>query len=236
MINYKSLLVLAALVLPVSVHAQSENTASIRIRTYFHDPVNPAADLFVPDRSGNIGKLEFIPSSISEPKVVRPINGSLVLYKTALVDPKKPQEGVAATVKLPQDLKQAIVIVLPGPANSNPPYRMVVIDDSDTAFPKGESRVVSLLPLETAIEAGEHKLPVHPGQITKLPAVKKLNEFNMAQTNFYYKKGETWVAFTERQLQFLDEFRRIFIVHVTPRATFPIVTTIVDTAPAVVPQ
>jgi len=44
------------------------------------------------------------------------------------------------------------------------------------------------------------------------------------------------VAFTERQLQFLHEFRRIFIVHLTPGATFPIVTTIVDTAPPVVPK
>jgi hypothetical protein len=237
MMKYQSLLVVAALLLPVPVYAQnSEGAASCQIRTIFHDPVNPAADLFVPDKAGNMAKLEFIPASLSNPQAVRPVNGSLVLYKTATVDPKNPQESVAATVKLPENLKRLIVIVLPGPANSNPPYRMVVIDDSNTGFPRGESRVVSLLPVETAIEAGEHKLPVNPGKVTNLPVVTKVNEFNMAQTNFYFKKGETWVAFTERQLQFLNEFRRIFIVHLTPGATFPIVTTIVDTAPPVVPK
>jgi len=66
--------------------------------------------------------------------------------------------------------------------------------------------------------------------------VRNVNEFNMAQTNFYYQEGGSWVAFTERQLQFLDACRRLFIVHVTPGATAPTVTTIVDTAPVGVPR
>jgi len=64
-----------------------------------------------------------------------------------------------------------------------------------------------------------------------VPAVSKVNDFNMAQTNFYYQQGGSWVAFTERQLQFLDACRRLFIVHVTPGAITPTVTTIVDIAP-----
>jgi hypothetical protein len=40
------------------------------------------------------------------------------------------------------------------------------------------------------------------------------------------------VPFTERQLQFLNAYRRLFIVHATPGALQPSVTTIVDTAPA----
>ena len=35
-------------------------------------------------------------------------------------------------------------------------------------------------------------------------------------------------AFTERQLQYLDACRRLFIVHATPAAPPPTVTTIVD--------
>lgn len=41
------------------------------------------------------------------------------------------------------------------------------------------------------------------------------------------------MPFTERQLQYLDAYRRIFIIHITPGAIQPAVTTIVDTAPAV---
>ena len=231
MIQNISLWVAAALLLPASLHAQqSEGAALVQIRAVLHDPVNPVADLFLTDQAGSVVKLNLTPASLSATQITRPVNGSLVLYNTAAVDPKKPQEHVAATVKIPEDTKRAIVIVVPAPAGQSPAYRMVLLDDSPTAFAKGESRVISLVPVDTAIEAGEHKLPINPGKVTKVPAVKKLDEFNNAQTNFYYKEGTSWVAFTERQLQYLDQFRRIFIVHVTPGSTQPFVTTIVDTA------
>ena len=72
------------------------------------------------------------------------------------------------------------------------------------------------------------KEKIDPGKITKVPPVRKVNEFNMAQTNFYYQRDESWVAFTERQLQFLDACRRLFIIDATPGALSPRVTTIVD--------
>ena len=103
-------------------------------------------------------------------------------------------------------------------------------------FPNGESRVISLINVESAIQAGEHKLPVKPGTITRVPSVRKVDDFNMAQTNFYYQQDGSWVAFAERQLQFLDASRRIFIIHATPGALQPTVTTIVDTNLRVEPR
>ncbi len=90
--------------------------------------------------------------------------------------------------------------------------------------------------METAIQAGEHRLPVNPGKFTKVPPVTKVNEYNMAQTNFYYQQGGSWVAFAERQLQYLDACRRLFIIHATPGALQPTVTTIVDTKTRVMPR
>ena len=236
MIKKLSLTVLFALFLPVSAHAQNaEGSGLFQIRAVLHDPVNPVADLFLTDQSGGIVKLNLTPSSLSQPQMARPLNGSLVFYSTAAIDPKNPQASVAATIKIPENTRRAIVVVLPSAPNSSPKYRMVIIDDSAAGFPKGESRVLSLVPVDTAVEAGEHKLPVNPGKVTSVPAVRKVNEFNMAQTNFYYKEGTSWVAFTERQLQYLDEFRRLFIVHVTPGSTQPFVTTIVDTTAAATP-
>ena len=90
--------------------------------------------------------------------------------------------------------------------------------------------MLTLLPVEAAIEAGEHKLPIHPGVIASVPPVKKVNEYNMAQTNFHYKNADAWTVFAERQVQYIDAFRRIFIVHATPGALQPTVTTIAVTA------
>ena len=165
-----------------------------------------------------------------------PVNGSLVLYDKAAIDPENPAASLAASVILPPNLKRAVVIVLPAPAGEKPAYRMLLIDDSAKAFPGGESRVLPLIGVETAIQAGEHRLPIHPGKITRVPPVTKVNEFNMAQTNFYYQEGEAWVPFTERQLQYLDASRRLFIIHATPGALQPTITTIVDVDRRVPPR
>ena len=215
---------------------QDEAKVPVQIRAVLHDPVHPTAELFYTERKGAVVKLDFRPQDLTRDLYMMPVNGSLVLYDKADIDPKNPAASLAASVKLPPDLKRAMLVVLPAPAGSKPAYRMVVIDDSAKAFPKGESRVLPLLGVETAIQAGEHRLPIHPGKITSVPPVMKRNEYNMAQTNFYYKQGEAWVPFTERQLQYLDAYRRLFIVHVTPGATQPSVTTIVDTTPAVLPK
>jgi hypothetical protein len=237
MILKHSLWLLTVIWLPVAGRAQQDEAqVPVQFRAVLHDPVHPAAVLFYMDKTGTVAPLNFRPQDLTRPLFTLPVNGSLVLYDKADIDPKKPEASLAASVKLPPNIKRAIVIVLPAPAGSKPAYRMVLIDDSAKAFPKGEARALPLVGVETAIQAGEHRLPIHPGKITNVPPVRKVNEFNMAQTNFYYKQGETWVPFTERQLQFLDAYRRVFIVHVTPGALQPSVTTIVDTTTVVPPR
>jgi hypothetical protein len=51
----------------------------------------------------------------------------------------------------------------------------------------------------------------------------------MAQTDFSFQQSGSSVAFSQRQLQFLDAYRRIFIIHATPGSLQPTITTIVDT-------
>jgi hypothetical protein len=231
MIHPLSLSMLAVLGLSLAVFAQDNKTpAPVQIRAVLHDPVNPIANLFYADKAGARVQLNFRPQALTEALLTVPANGSLVLYDKATIDPQNPAANIAASVKLPPDYKRMIVVVLPAPAGTKPAYRMFLIDDSEKACPSGESRVLPMIGVETAIEAGEHKLSIPPGTITKVPTVKKVNEFNMAQTNFYYKNSDVWTPFTERQLQYLDVCRRIFIVHVTPGALQPTVTTIVDTS------
>lgn len=237
MIQPSFLHILGILGLSLAAHAQQAGPpAPVRIRAVLHDPARPIAELFYTDKGGVVTPLDFRPQDLSEPLYILPVDGSLMLHDKATVDPANPAASLAASVKLPPDLKRAVVVVLPGPAGGKPAYRMVLIDDSEKAFPKGESRALSLIKVETAIQAGEHKLPVHPGKITAVPLVKKVDDFNMAQTNFYYKQGEAWVAFAERQLQYQEAVRRIFIIHATPGAVQPTVTTIVDTVTAADPQ
>lgn len=232
MIHRLPLAFLALLGLSFAGHAQeADKPVPVQIRAVLHDPLNPVANLFYPDKDGAIMPLAFRPQDLTEPLLVLPANGSLVLYDKAAVDPENPAASLAASATLPDGIKRAIIVVLPSPGGQKPAYRMLVIDDSKQAFPYGESRVIPLVGVETAIQAGEHRLSVNAGKITRVPPVRKVNDFNMAQTNFFYQQDEKWMPFTERQLQYLDVCRRLFIVHATPGALTPTVTTIVDIAP-----
>ena len=227
----------AILCLSLSAFGQQEATVvPVQFRATLLDPIKPTATLFYTHKTGAVVPLNFRPQDLTAALWTLPVNGSLVLYDRADIDPLNPTVGIAASIKLPAGLKQAIVVVLPSPADSKPAYKLLVIDDSLKAFPPGESRVVPLLNVETAIQAGEHRLQIQSGKITTVPPVKKVNEFMMAQTNFYYQQAGSWVPFTERQLQYLDDYRRIFLVYATPGAVQPSVTTIVDTVTSMPPK
>lgn len=221
------ILVIASLVLPA--FAQDTPPPPVRIRAVLHDPMKPHAELFYHNQAGEPAPLEFRPRDLTETLLMRPEQGTLLLRDSATIDPENPMAGVAATLRLPPALRRGILVVMPAPPNSKLPYRMILIDDSEANFPKGESRVLSLIAVKTAVGAGEHKIALEPGKISRIPTVRRVNEFNMAQTNFYYQHGESWIPFTERQLQYIDACRRVFIVHATPGALQPTVTTIVDT-------
>lgn len=229
MFHQSFLSIVAIAGLSLAAHAQEKGKpVPVQIRAVLHDPANPAANLFYSDKTGAVVQLDFRPKDLTDPLLMLPANGSLVLYDKAAIDPGNPAASLAASARLPAGIKRAIIVVLPARPGAKPAYRLLVIDDSVDAFPGGESLVLSLIGVETAIQAGEHKLPVHPGKITRVPPVRKVNEFNMAQTNFYYKDGGSSVAFAERQLQYIDACRRLFIIHATPGALQPTVTTIVD--------
>ena len=228
MILQEKLLVMALSCVSMLVSAQDPESPPIQFRTVLQDPMNPSANLFFRDSAGAIVQIEIRPKALSLPMVTKTVNGSLVLFNKATIDPEKPDANMAAICKIPVGAKRGIVIILPSPADTKPAYRMVFIDDSAKAFPKGESRILTLMPMELAIEAGEHKLPIHPGEIARLPPVKKVDEFNMAQTNFYFKKGDSWTVITQRQFQYLDRIRRIFIIHASSGAAHPTVNSITD--------
>ena len=101
-----SLWILTFFWLPVAGHAQDkEAVPPVQIRAVLHDPVHPAAELFYTDKKGVVAKLDFRPQDLSRPLFTLPVNGSLVLYDKADIDPKNPEASLAASCKLPPNIK-----------------------------------------------------------------------------------------------------------------------------------
>jgi hypothetical protein len=204
----------------------------LQIRAMLNDPAKPDTRFFV----GKVGEamlpLKLAEEGLTDSQMVATENGSLNLFTSATVDQDNPLASLAATVKIPAGLSRLIVVILPLPERT-PPYRMVVLNDDAKSFPWGESKAVNLTPVDFALEVGDQKVLLPGGKITGVPKVTKLDEYNRAQTNFYYKKADQWVLASEREMQFIDTIRRVFLIYKMPGALAPDVRTIIDPYPPV---
>lgn len=207
-----------------------EQPVFLRLRALWHDPLRPIVNLYAMDKSGALAAVNLRPHDLSEPQTVMLQGGMLFFYDRPEIDPQNPKAGLVASAKISEGMRQAIVVIVPTGEAGKVFHRVVVIDEEKKAFPFGESIIISLVNANVAVQAGEHLVTVKPGKWAKIPRVRKLNEFNMGQTNFFVERagGKSFV-FAERQLQFIDECRRLFVIHKTPGALQPSVTTIVDT-------
>lgn len=219
---------LVAFVVLIAAPALFAGTSrEVDIRVYLHDPVQAGRVLKIKDKAGTLGKLDLRSEGLAPVSKAFLENGELVIHQ---------EDGtIAGRSTLTAGIESAVVILTPSGKEISPPCRMVVLDDSTSAFPWGQSKVISLLGVETAVQAGEHKLSLPSGKVTSIPEVKKVDEFNMAQANFFYREGGAWVPFTERRMQFTGEIRRIFLVHATPGSQQPFVATLLDYKPVAGP-
>lgn len=213
--------------------SHSQETAGCSLRFTLHDPINPVADLYVKNAAGEMEKIPFLPQALSQPMAVLPQDQTLLLYSKPEIDPKEPLKNLAARCELA--CRRGMIVVIPAAPKSKLPYLVFALDDDSQNFGKGESRVLNVTQVEMAAEFGGAKYAIHPGKFSAINKVTKVNEFNMGQANFYYKHDDAWVLFSERQLQFLDNTRRLFIVYTTPGSTVPFLLTIADHAPTIIP-
>lgn len=216
--------------------AQESTTTTLLIRSVLNDPAQPEMKFFTGKPGDAMVALKLVAEGFGEPQKVQAENGNLYLFSTATVDKNNPQASLLATIKVPTGAAAAgslIVIILPSPKGTATPYSGIAIGDDARSFPWGESKAINLTPVEFAIEAGEHKLPLPPGKVTAVPKVTKVNEYNIAQTNFYYKQDNQWVIAAERQMQYANTLRRVFLIYKGPEAVAPDVRTILDRPPAV---
>lgn len=220
---------LLAALLPLTASAQQPETTKIRLRAVLHDPLKPYAEMYFQGVAGGLERLNLAVEGLTDAQTVAVQKGTLRLFSSAKVDPAKPLANLAATVTVPAEVKRAIVFILPAAADAKPPYQLMVLNDSFTAFAKGESRVINMTRLPLAVKAGEHAVEVPAGKITKIPPVTKVNDLNQAQTTFYRKLETEWSLLSERPTQYTPEVRNIFLMFVMPNVEEPQIRTIIDT-------
>jgi hypothetical protein len=215
------------LLMVLSVVCLRAETRKLMLRAYLHDPSKANGPEFSVE--GGKQPLPLRADMISSAVEVALNDGDLRLQ---FADGQQ-----AAQAKVPGKWTSAIAIIVPGPGSDAAlPYRMLLLDDSATTFPWGTSQAVNLLGSDSEITAGELKLTLEAGKITPVPAVRQRDELNIAQTNFRCKVDGQWVLFAERQLQYVDDTRRVFLIHAIPGSQRPFVTTLLDHKPDDLPE
>jgi hypothetical protein len=204
---------------------------TVQIRAVLQDSAKPDAKFFVGKASEALLPLKLAEEGLTESQKVSTENGSINLFSSDTIDKANPLASLAATVKIPAGLSRLILIIVPAGQGTTPPYRMLAVDDNPTSFPWGESKAINLTPVDFALEVGDQRLLLPGGKVTAVPKVTKLDEYNRAQTNFYYKQGDQWVVASERQMQFVGNLRRLFLIYKAPDALAPDVRALVDQQP-----
>jgi hypothetical protein len=208
-------------------YAQPPAAKPLLISAFLQDPTKPNIKLFIKGKDEKLGPLNLVPGSLSKAQETIAVGGTFTLFSSAAVDPQNPAASLAGSVTVPAGINQAFAIIVPSPAGKTPPYQIVLIDRSPATFKSRESRILALTNLELATQVGEHKLPILPGKITPVPPVVKVDAFNMAQTNFYFKKEGQYTSLNESRIKFLNDQRQLFIIGMRANGN-PTLTTLID--------
>ncbi len=202
----------------------------VKLRALLHDPLKPFTELYVLGESAKLERLNLALEGLTTAQIVTLSNGSLSLFSSATIDPEKPLENLVATTTVRDEVKHAILLIVPAPATEKLPYKIMVINDAFNAFPKGESRVLNMTNLPLAVKVGEHSKEVAAASFVAIPAVTKVNDMNQAQTIFYQKVNTEWSLLSERPTQFTKDIRHVFLLYQMPNVEEPQIRTILDTA------
>lgn len=141
---------------PPAAPAAEVETAGLRVRGLSFQLDSPPADVFVHDAAGDGSvpgvKLD-VKSYLNHEFSGLPIKGdSLVLTKTADPAGIKDSANIVAKTRLPAGFRSGIFMLLPGSGGAgDPPFRVLVIDDSKKSFPPGSLKILNLSPLAVSI-------------------------------------------------------------------------------------
>ncbi len=142
---------------PAATPAAAVESAGLRTRGLCFQLDSPPADVFVHDAAGDgsvPGVRLDVKSYLNHEYSGLPIKGdNLVFTKTADPAGLKDSANVIARTKLPGGFKRGIFMFLPGSGKpGEPPFRVLVVDDTRQSFPPGSLKILNLSPLPVSIK------------------------------------------------------------------------------------
>lgn len=168
----------------------------IRVRGLAFQLATTPADVFVHDAvpaPGIIGAKLDLKGYLNHEFSLLPIKGKSVIC-TKSSDPAsvKDPASILAKATMPENFKNGIFMFLPGSgAAGAPPYRVLVIDDSTRAFPRGSYKVMNLSPVTVRIQLEKETFEFKSGEM-KLIEDPPVGENQSSGMRAFSQLGSQW--------------------------------------------
>lgn len=225
-------ILLALLFLP-AVGASAESR-KVKLRTICFEHAGDLKNVVLVggDRKTPGPELPLFTSAFSD-EIEATIQGDELVFAGISAD-GSPLIPVASGKAVPGE--RQLVVFIPGARGANP-YRLLVIDDSEKAFPMGATIAYNLSSSAVRFSVGEHASDLKPGAHWLIPQPKKVNAMNQAGVviSFADKSGKLVPVNSTRWLS-TDQQRTLAIAYVHPETRQPTVNAYVDTPPWHLPK
>lgn len=176
----------------------------------------------VPD-AGSI----FISSPQGEHEILLPRNRHSNVFDCLLLDNEavffqhggdgENERTVVARAKVPAAVKNALFYFTPAKKSDKLLYDVRVMNDSERAFPMGNTRILNLYGRDVRFRAGEHAVQVKPNTVVNLPQVKEKDPWNMAVISCQMlAKGDKWRTISETKTKFTSGARLLIVSYLEP--------------------
>lgn len=213
------------------LHAQ-DPAAKVSVSFYAFAYLKGHESVQVPTAAGN-----FTTVRLSTANIVGPVECTVRDGRIALLAAKAPAEpaGAAppeiASVKMPANLRRAVVILFPPAAGKAAEYRTLVLNHDATDFPLGIYRLVNLANKPVRGAVGREIVQAKPGGIADLKLTG--NPGTVVPVRFEFQENERWNLLTETRAAIRQDRRWLMFIFQDPATGRMNIRSIPDrTAPA----
>jgi hypothetical protein len=181
---------------PVPGAPPSASDQGIRVRGLAFQLAAPPTDIYVHDAAappGIVGAKLDVKGYLNHEFSLLPIRGKNVVC-TKSSDPAsiKDPANILAKATLPDKFKNGIFMFLPGTgAPGAPMFRILVVDDSTSAFPRGSFKVMNLSPVTVRIQLEKETFEFKSGEM-KLIEDPPVGENQSSGMRAFSQAGSQW--------------------------------------------
>ncbi|MCU0795946.1 MAG: hypothetical protein MUF31_08425 [Akkermansiaceae bacterium] len=225
------------LCMTLAAFAQNDGKVSLRTLCFQHvDDIREVQVLQGPEGKESGVPVKLFTSAFSDAVEIS-VKDGILRFAVPVEDAEagKPAFRVVAEAKSPGGERQLAIFFPSG--DKDMPYRVSLMDESESSFPMGSTRIYNLTPTDARFTIGERAAEIASGKMAVLDLPEKVNALNQATVRFYLKNRDgEWEVISSTVWQATDGMRGLALAFLHPTTKTPTVNCLQETPPWRLPK